>query len=159
MQNAHRIPLRDDQDAWVDNLDATLIAGFQWSLTGGGYVQAWRGNWHVYLHRLIAGAGSGEQVDHINGDKLDNRTANLRIATHSENGSNRGPDRRRLGTSSDYKGVHWDKKRERWVVNIHANGHTRYLGRFTDENNAARAYNAAAVEQWGEFARLNIVPD
>jgi hypothetical protein len=142
----------------IDRSDADLVAGLAWRLLNNGYVMAQRGKMYFYLHRLIAGAGEGERVDHINRDKLDNRTVNLRIATASQNGANRGPDRRRLGTSSRHKGVFWAKQKKRWVANIHIDGKTKYLGYFLDEDDAARAYNAAALAQWGEFARLNEVP-
>jgi hypothetical protein len=96
-------------------------------------------------------------VDHENHDPLDNRTSNLRVCSQSQNGANRGPDRRRAGTSSKYKGVSWSKSKNRWVAYIHVNGRTRYLGRSADEIEAARMYDRAALATWGEFARLNNV--
>lgn len=159
MQNGHRLTLPDGSCALVDRADARLVDGFTWRRIGNGYVEAQRGHFCLYLHRLIAGAGPKELVDHANGDPLDNRTANLRIATPSQNGANRGADRRRAGKSSCYKGVSWSNSKRRWVVYVHVDGRTRYVGRFTDEHDAARAYNAAAVNAWGEFARLNIVPE
>lgn len=159
MRNVHEIALQDGGVALVDRADADLVAGFSWRRIGNGYVQASRGNLYLYLHRLVAGAGAGESVDHANGDPLDNRAANLRIATASENGANRGPDRRRAGRTSRFKGVSLDRSRGKWMAWIHVNGKTRSLGRFAEEEDAARAYNAAALEAWGEFARLNDVPD
>lgn len=154
------IPLRPDGVAIIDKVDADLVAGFVWRRNPTtGYVWTERGKLTLYLHRLIAGAGPSEVVDHANGDQLDNRGANLRIATRSQNGANRGPDRRKYGTTSDYKGVSWDKRRKKWSAYVHVNGRTRGLGRFDDEHEAARAYNAAALEAWGEFARLNIITD
>jgi hypothetical protein len=143
--------------AIIDRCDAELVAGFTWRLLSNGYVGTQRGQMYILIHRLIAGAGPDEFVDHINCDRLDNRAANLRIATKSENGANRGPDRRRLGTSSRHKGVFWDSARKRWAATIHINGKTRSLGRHLHEDDAARAYNSAALRQWGEFARLNDV--
>lgn len=145
--------------ATIDAADAELVAGFVWRLVSDGYAMAQRGRLMIYMHRLIAGAGPGEHVDHINGNTLDNRTCNLRIATRSENGANRGPDRRRLGTTSRHKGVSWAAARGHWRAYIHHEGKTRYLGTFTNEDDAARAYNAAAIATWGEFARLNEVGD
>lgn len=154
----HFIDLGLGRTAVIDRVDATLIAGFTWRLMGEGYVSAQRGRMVIYMHRLIAGAGPDEVVDHINGDRLDNRSANLRIATPSQNSANRGPDRRRLGTSSRHKGVSWSKRRSKWRAYVHHEGRTRYVGEFADEDDAARAYNVAAAAIWGEFARLNDVP-
>src|SRR5688572_10640416 len=155
----HEIPLRDGFVALVDKADRELVAGFIWSLTGLGYVMAHRSKFSLYLHRLIIGAGLEDVVDHINGNPLDNRSCNLRLATRSQNSANRGADRRRLGTSSEYKGVSFHKDRQKWAAYIHFQGKTRALGRFSTEDDAARAYNKAALEVWGEFARLNDVPD
>lgn len=150
-----RIPLKPDGEALIDRADAELVAGFAWRRLTNGYVQAQRGKLYVYMHRLIAGAGEGEVVDHANRDPLDNRSANLRVCTQSQNLANRGADRRRAGTTSDHKGVSWSKARSKWVAYVHVDGRTRYLGRFATETEAAEAYNAAAIEAWGEFARLN----
>lgn len=153
------ITLPGGQVALIDRADADLIAGFNWRLAGPGYVMASRGSATFYIHRLIAGAGVGEIVDHINRDPLDNRSANLRIATKKLNAANRGADRRRTGTSSRHKGVAWRKERGYWGAYIHVDGKTRYLGSFKNEDDAAVAYNKAALEAWGEFARLNEVGD
>jgi hypothetical protein len=111
---------------------------------------------HVYMHRLVIGAGPGDKVDHVNRDGLDNRRINLRLATSSQNSANRIADRRRNGTSSAYKGVSWDKSRQRWTTYITVDGHHRHLGRYATELEAAAAYDAAAEEAWGDFARLNL---
>lgn len=146
----------------VDLADADLIAGFEWRLAGAKerrYVLAQRGRMLIYLHRLIVGAGPDELVDHVNRDTLDNRSCNLRVATKSQNGANRVADRRRAGTTSRHKGVSWNRERRRWRAYIHMDGKTRALGAFRSEDDAARAYNAAALATWGRFARLNDVPD
>ena len=145
----------------IDDADELLVSGFPWrTLKVRGsvtrYVHAWNGKQHFYMHRLISGAGEGERVDHINRNGLDNRRRNLRIATPSQNGANRIADRRRIGTSSPHKGVTWDKNRQKWSAYIHVNGKTRSLGRFATELEAAAAYDRAAVEAWGRFARLNL---
>lgn len=153
------IPLRDGFSTIVDRADADLVAGFAWRMLKNGYVNAQRGQMYLYIHRLVAGAGPRERVDHINRNPLDNRASNLRIATGSQNGANRIADQRRAGTSSRHKGVYWDTSRSRWHAGIHVNGRSYSLGRFATEDEAARAYNAAALDHWGEFARLNDVPD
>ena len=141
----------------IDRADELLVAGFNWTIMKNGYVGAWRGNMHLYLHRLIVGAGPSQHVDHRNGDKLDNRRGNLRVASKSQNGANRPKDNITRGATSHYKGVSWKSGRNRWVAHIHVEGRTQYLGSFTNEDDAARAYNMAAVATWGEFARLNVI--
>ena len=149
--------LLTDLKAKVDKADLLLVSGFEWRLLKTGYVCAQRGRMYLYLHRLIAGAGEDEVIDHINRDPLDNRRNNLRIATRSQNSANRRADVRKVGKYSTYKGVSFDKSRGCWFAYIHYQGKTRSLGRWADEHEAAEAYNRAALETWGEFARLNIV--
>jgi hypothetical protein len=108
----------------------------------------------VLMHRLIIGAKSGECVDHINGDTLDNRRSNLRLATQSENHFNQ---RKRSGTSSKYKGVSWAKDKGRWRAYITFQYKRIDLGKFKTEEDAGRAYDAAAERLFGSFAQLNRV--
>jgi len=89
---------------------------------------------------------------HINGCGLDNRKANLRPVTHAQNHQNR---RKISGTTSRYKGVSWYKRRNRWHATIQINRKTKDLGYFEKEEDAAHAYDEAAKEAVGEFARLN----
>lgn len=156
MRNAHEITLKDGTTAVVDAADRELVAGFAWHRSTSGYVYADRGNLRLALHRLIAGAGPDQRVDHVNGDPSDNRTCNLRFYTGGENRANAGPNRT-FGRTSQYKGVSWASTKSKWLANIHIDGKTKYLGRYTDEREAARAYNTAALAAWGEFARLNDV--
>jgi hypothetical protein len=104
----------------------------------------------IYLHTLLTGWA---RVDHRNGDPLDNQRHNLREATNAQNGHNRSPDDRAM--ASGFKGVTWDRQRRKWRARIMANGARRSLGHFADEAVAARAYDEAASELHGEFARLN----
>ncbi len=93
---------------------------------------------------------SGEVVDHINGDKLDNRRANLRNCLRVQNTWNQGISR---NNTSGYKGV--QRSGRRWVARIGI-GNTRvHLGVFDSARDAATAYNQAAFKAWGRFARLN----
>ena len=157
MQNVYEIHLPCGAVTLIDNADRDLVSGFVWRLHTNGYVYADRFCWRIALHRLIAGPRDGEKVDHANGNRLDNRASNLRIATSAQNSANRGPDRRRAGKSPKYKGVSWNQERQHWRAYVHVNGKTRSLGSFSEESAAARAYDRAAIEAWGEFARLNNV--
>lgn len=94
----------------------------------------------------------GELPDHKNGDGLDNRRGNLRVATLRQNSLNRG--RRRNG-SSLYKGVSWHKPSGSWEVRIACGKDRRHLGYFHDQKVAGRAYDAAAKVMHKRFARLN----
>lgn len=153
----------DGHEILVDSEDCDLLAGFIWRVITPSpkypdkhYAVAWRGRLSIYMHRLIAGAGTGEDVDHANGNGLDNRKNNLRIATESQNLANAGKRyvRGKPGTSK-YKGVCWDKSRNAWAASITVNQRAKHLGRYSNEEEAARAYDRAALAAWGEFARLN----
>ncbi len=129
-----------------------------WCLMGAGYPSFTR--YHeggggveretVRLHDLLL--PGVPFVDHLNGDKLDNRRRNLRPCSTAENNANRAS---KAGDSSRFKGVTWDKSRDKWMAAIAAHGQSKTLGRFDNEEDAARAYDAAAKVAYGEFARLN----
>lgn len=143
----------------VDNADVAMLSGFRLVRGTNGYIRAMRGKYDILVHRLIAGAGPQDIVDHANMNLLDNRTSNLRLTDKSGNGANRGADRRRAGKSSRYKGVVRKKRTngDKWEAYIHVRGKTRRIGQFNTEDLAAEAYNVAALEAWGEMARLNIL--
>lgn len=103
-----------------------------------------------YLHKLIMGSRPGYDVDHINGDQLDNRRCNLRFCTRSQNMQNRKPLER-----SKYKGIHKIRGRYRAVIGSRKN--KKHLGYYDTPEGAAKAYNVAAMEMFGKFARLNNV--
>ncbi len=105
------------------------------------------------MHRVIMQARPGKFIDHINHNGLDNRIANLRHASRTENNWNA---RKRKGKySSKYKGVCWFKVKKKWQARIQVNGKGIFLGIFTNEMDAARAYDKAARKYYGEFAYLN----
>lgn len=90
------------------------------------------------------------QIDHINGVKEDNRLCNLRLATHSSNGCNRGASAR---NTSGYKGVHYHKNNQKWIASIQINKSRSHIGAFDTPELAHMAYCKAAAELHGEFAR------
>ena len=105
------------------------------------------------MHRFVTNCPDGFDVDHENHDTLDNRKSNLRVCSNSENGRNQKV--RTYSKSSVYKGVNFNKKTGKWVARIKLNYKDKYLGLFTNEIDAAIAYNVAAIEMFGEFALLN----
>lgn len=109
----------------------------------------------IYMHRVVASAGQGELVDHINGNTLDNRRCNLRLCSSGENARN---SRKKRGTSR-FKGVSRHNKTKQWSVQICTNGTRVHLGQFDSEEDAARAYDAAATQAHGAFAKLNFPGD
>jgi AP2 domain/HNH endonuclease len=104
----------------------------------------------VLMHREIMGDPPGQQIDHRDGDGLNNTRANLRIVSKHENNYNRRPNRQ---ASSIYKGVY--RRGQRWKAQIRVNGRGIQLGTFSDERQAARAYDDAARQYQGQFAYLN----
>lgn len=111
-----------------------------------------------YLHREIMQAARGVKIDHVNGDGLDNRRQNLRVATTSQNGMNQRTQIRR-GKTSRFKGVSWFAQTKKWQAGIRVSGKGRGLGYFVNEDDAARAYDAAARREFGRFAALNFPRD
>lgn len=148
--------------ALIDEADYELVGQFQWrpSVCGESLVYARAnpnteaGQGSVLLHRLLLGltGDSSRNLvgDHINRDGLDNRRSNLRTCEQSSNLWNRRSNQR---GSSKFKGVHWHATK--WCVQISCNNKRLHLGSFDNEVIAALAYDAAARELHGEFARLN----
>lgn len=109
----------------------------------------------VYLHRQVLGLSSNlGDVDHINGNKLDNRRSNLRLCTHQNNIRNQAI---RSNNKSGYKGVSWDKSRNLWESRIYYKNKLLSLGRFKNAVDAAKVYNKASLNYFGEFSRINII--
>lgn len=139
----------DDQYILDDNWLAILAVK---SVAPSVVVFTKRGSKRVgRLSRLLLQAPKGMNVDHINGNPLDNRKANLRFASSQQNNRNRAKTSR--PKSSQYKGVSRD--RNRWTAVIYSNYRQIYLGSFVNEVDAARAYDAKAREIFGEFAAVN----
>lgn len=141
----------------IDEGDRHVLASRTWRKRKSGYVTAAthvNGKYVVlYLHRVLLNAKPGQYVDHINGDRSDNRRANLRLCTQSQNCMNSRKQNR--PTSSIYKGVCFYKSRNKWVANIRIRGKNLNLGYFATEREAARAYNNAAIEHGNGYFKLN----
>lgn len=138
-----------DKRILFSDTDKSLVEGFSWWITSHGYVIGYkRGFGKVYMHRLVAGAPKGLEVDHKNGDKLDNRRENLRTCTRSENMLNVAKFK---NNKSGFKGVSWNKSTSSWVARISVNGKYVVLGYFDDIKSAATAYRKAGEKHHGDF--------
>lgn len=150
------ITLTQGKVALVDDEDFERINQFKWYY-GEGYaireIQTGVGRKArktIRMHRMVTDTPEGMEVDHINHDKLDNRKTNLRVCNRLANGKNKMMSKR---NKSGYKGVH--ARYGRWVAVIRFNWKLYHLGVFDTPEEAARAYNKAAVEYFGEYAYLN----
>lgn len=103
-------------------------------------------------HRLawlyVYGEWPSELIDHKDGDGLNNRIDNLRLANKAQNSINRGPQ---ANNTSGYKGVTWYARRKKWMVRLKVSGRPIFLGYFDDKEDAAKAYRAAAEKHFGEY--------
>jgi len=152
-----RIPLTRGKYAIVDPEDYNWLMQYKWHANGRQEGSLYAVNQkRQKMHRLIMNAPKGMVVDHINGNGLDNRKTNIRLATYTQNSWN---SRHGMGQgTSRYKGVIWSKRNNKWEAVISVNGRRKHLGYFIDEKKAARAYDKAAKELRGEYAVFNF-PD
>jgi len=156
------IRLAQPRYATVDPRDYKRLRGYEWfsrkgknSFYARRHVPGCKGKKEslIYLHQEIIEVPEGMVVDHINHDGMDNRRANLRAATYSQNLYHR---KKRSGAMySKYKGVHWHNLHNRWAARITFEKKTIDLGYFRSEIEAAKAYDRAARKYHGEFASLN----
>ena len=157
-EDAVRVPLTNGTVALVDMDDAERVLGYPWHRHTAGYAARARrtedgpGPGTIFMHRLILDAPAGVPVRRRNESRLDNRRANLLLATESQSWAGA---RLRGDNTSGYRGVTWSK-RGRWQAQIQVAGRRHFLGYFPSKEDAARAYDAAAREAFGEFARLNL---
>ena len=125
-----------------------------------GYIQIQIDDRLYLAHRLawlyVHGEWPPEEIDHKNNDPSDNRLANLRLATDSQNQANTP---KQAHNTSGFKGVSWFRRDRKWRAEIQKDGKSRHLGYFADPVDAARAYDAKAKELHGDFARLNFPCD
>lgn len=112
--------------------------------------------WHIRAHHIIwyfcKGKWPRQEIDHKNNVKTDNRIKNLRLANHSQNMHNHGKFKT---NTSGYKGVYWHKTRKKWMAIIGLNNKLIHIGRFNTALEAAKAYDEAAIQYHGKFAKLN----
>lgn len=151
------LPLPHGKCTVVDDADYEALRQHRWCLQGQNKYVARRVNGEiVFLHRLLANVPAGMWVDHINGNKLDNRRCNLRAVTPQQNCQNR---KKAAGRSSKYIGVTFHKVARKWQAHIRLDGHLKYIGLFDKEEDAAQAYDARAKESRGEYAKLNFAAE
>ena len=156
-EGAKLIPLTQDKFAIVDAEDYGRLCKYKWYTQKGRrnyYARNQRPHGMVLMHRVILNAPRGLVVDHINHNGLDNRKRNLRLCTVTQNNQNRRPITNPNKTSK-YKGVSFDKNRNRFAAYIKHHKKSYFLGRFDSETDAAKAYDKKASELFGEFAYLN----
>lgn len=137
----------------VDQQDLASVSRWRWSRGGSRGQYAYRkgpGRKNIYLHRFLLDAPCGYEVDHINGDTLDNRRDNLRLATPCENKFNTGLTAR---NRSGFKGVHWNAWTKSWDACIRVNHGIFRLGHYANPAEAAEVYQQAAEFLHGQFAR------
>lgn len=154
------IPLTQGFEAVVDTADLHKVSGFSWSALRGRTKTYAKSilpanemgvRCSVLMHRLLIDCPSHLFVDHIDGDSLNNRSANLRIATVSENCRNRGAQ---ANNNSGFKGVGWHKRDKKWRARITVGGVVKQLGQFDCPQLAHAAYCAANQIYHGEFGRV-----
>ena len=148
--------LGDGNFALVSPKDHGRVMTRRWAMNAKRYVIMKRHGKEegtVSLHRFILDVGIEIAIDHINGDPLDNRRENLRLCTYTENARNR--KKQRKPASSRYKGVSMMRRTGKWHVQITKLKVRYFLGAFSNEEEAGRAYDQKATELFGQFARLN----
>lgn len=155
-----KLILVGDQDfAMIDKGDIAIVSDRKWKLFSGYAVCGGE-----FMHRLIMGSKKGMDVDHRNGNGLDNRRCNLRHATHSQNTASsirmkKGNPALRARvirrTTSKFRGVSFRSDRKRWTAYLGTGKFRQHLGCFDSEKEAAKAYDRAALKTYGEFAKLN----
>lgn len=156
MSAMKEITLTQNKIALVDDEDYALVSQFKWHACydkskDGWYARSSRGKGPpglVNMHRLIMQPGQLE-VDHVNGDSLDNRRSNLRLCTRRQNSMNQ---KNHKNSTSKYKGVSWYTRENCWRAAITVYGNYKLLGYFDNEKEAAQAYRVAAQKYFGEYA-------
>lgn len=155
-----QIPLTKGHFALVDDADYFLVSQFKWTYDKGYAVRkitlSPKKYKVIYLHRFLTNAQPGQLVDHADGNKLNHCRANLRICDGSLNNANRRVIKKfNRNSTSQYRGVYKDLRKDRWRAGIAYKGRRYWLGYFQSETEAAKAYDAKAKELFGKFAVPN----
>jgi hypothetical protein len=160
-----QIPIGHGRFALINECDAPAILPFRWHMHGSKThpkryaatsvaANCKCGRGVILMHRMLLGA---KEIDHKNGNGFDNRRSNLRPSSRSGNLVNRG--RRVLRKDGGkFKGVYWHACSRKWHAKLTVKGQKLFIGHFTSEEEAARAYNKAAFQAWGHLAKLNQFP-
>ena len=156
------IPLTRGRVALVDDEDYDYLMQWKWytNKTLQGKFYAARSLWNlitkkiknVCMHRVIIDAKKGEEVDHKDGNGLNNQRGNLRLCTRAQNNAN---SKLQKNSTSGYKGATFDRHAQKWQAHIMYNRRHLFLGYYGTSEEAARAYDKKAIELFGEFARPN----
>jgi hypothetical protein len=152
------VSLTRGYEAVIDACDAELVGQFNWFAKPYPHTvyvarQSFKKDGPqktIFLHRLLMGNPNGLEIDHVDGNGLNNVRCNLRASTGSQNNHNKGPLK---NNTSGFKGVTWHKKAKRWQAHIKKDRRTIYIGLFDCPRAAADAYAAKAKELYGEWAR------
>ncbi len=151
------IKLSQGRRAKVDDEDFKRLSKLKWHFNYGyarnNSLNANGKKTTIRMHRVILNAPKGKDVDHINGDGLDNRKQNLRVCTRSENAMNQ---RLSSANTSGYKGVVWYKRSQKWRVQVNVKNKKTHVGYFNEIGKAVKAYDTAVMEHYGVFARPNL---
>lgn len=148
-----RIKLTQGKYTLVDDDDFTELNKNKWyAKKAGRTFYATRNEKGIRMHRVIMNPPKNMEVDHKDGDGLNNQKSNLRICTHSQNAKNKG---KRKSNKSGYKGVCWDEHSKKWHAQIVFNKKTKHLGKFTSKLLAYEAYCKACKKYHGEFYNIN----
>ena len=146
------VPLTQGQEAIIDAADVHLVEGVNWcaAFSSKFYVRRKAGKTTILIHRVILTAPDGMDVDHIDGNGLDNRRANIRMATTSQNMHNQCIPK---NNTSGFKGVGWVQRCRKWRAYIALNGKQIHLGHYDTHEAAHAAYCEASARLHGEFGR------
>lgn len=153
MKGAVTITYTNKMSVLVDPVDVQMATAYKWHRSNkyvarSSKADTPRGYTEIYMHREIMGARKGEDVDHIDGNKLDNRRGNLRVCSRSQNKMNCKAHSDNL---TGFKGVSFSKQRSKFVAQIKENGVVKGLGYFATAEEAYSSYCARARELHGEF--------
>lgn len=149
------VPLTQGYEAVIDAADVHLVKGHNWCADVRGHtIYAIRTDCSghkkrkVYMHRSLMGDTAGLDIDHRDGDGLNNTRRNLRVATPTQNRCN---SRARKDNTSGFKGVSWHRAKGKWHARIQMNGKNHNLGLHATPEAAHAAYAAASAEFHGAF--------